>query len=64
MRSKEVVSNKLDQLRNNIKLIKYLMNTNGTFTEILAAFDSSFDTLDIIDNLVNIEPDAFGNKIV
>lgn len=64
MRSKEVISNNLDKLRNNINNIKYIVNTGGSFHDLLKAFEVAYTTLDNIDNLVSIEPDEFGNKII
>lgn len=64
MRNKEVISNRLEQLRNNIKNTRYLMSTNGGWDEILASFDVSFDTLEVVENLINIEPDEFGSKLI
>lgn len=64
MRSKEVISNNLDKLRNNINNIKYIVNTGGSFHDLLNAFEVVYTTLDNIDNLISIEPDEFGNKII
>lgn len=59
MRNKQLVSKNIEVLRNNIKQVKYIVNTSGNFQDLKSAFDVVDETVEKIDNLVNIEPDTF-----
>lgn len=65
MKNKELVLNKFDKLRNNIKSINYLVNTGGSFSDIQDAFDQVYKTIEETEGLVSIEHDQFRtNQII
>lgn len=59
MRNKENILKNLDQLRNDISSVRYIVNTTGNFQEISEAFAKTFDRLENLEGLIAIEPDDF-----
>lgn len=59
MKNKELISNKLEKLRNDLNNIKYITNTSGNFQELERAYSIAFNTLEDITGIISIESDDF-----
>ena len=65
MKNKQLVLTRVEQIRQRINGIKYLINTNGNFDDIRKAFDETYEVLDSMENLVSIEDDPYrSNQLV
>ena len=65
MRNKTQVNNLLEQLRNDVKNINYLARTGCTFEQLTDAFSKTYQRLDNLQNLIDVEPDEYkSNQIL
>lgn len=65
MKNKQLVLDRIERVRLKVNKIKYLMNTNASFDDINYAFEETFETIENMENLVNIEEDSFrSNQII
>ena len=65
MKNKTLVLTRVEQVRQAIKKINYIMRTNGSFQELDQAFVDTYEILESMESLVNIESDPFHtNQIV
>lgn len=59
MKNKALVLARIETIRQKVRNIKYLINTNGSFDDVTKAFEETFEILDNAEELVSIESDPF-----
>lgn len=64
MKNKDLILNRVDQVYNDIKNIKYLLNTIAPEREVYSAFDKSLADVKGLRDLLSTQPDDFNSHII
>ena len=65
MRNKELVLQRIEQVRQDVRALNYLLRTNASFDEIQQSFEKINERIEQAESLVSIEPDTFkSNQLV
>lgn len=62
MKNKSQVLKRLEDIRQRVRQINYLINTNGSFDDFDKAFQEFYETVEDTESLINSEEDAFPFK--